>query len=127
MFSKIWENLATSSLLDVAPEGWIVLDVRDLIDGKGNSLDLIQRKIEVGVGLLSLGQKVVVRCVGGMSRSNLIACAIMTYMVNTKNWDYHWEKIRKVAPISPEMQLMDDVKQTLIKMGVNPKRVGYYA
>lgn len=125
MIAWIWKNLGTCSLLDIAPEGAIILDVRDIIDGKGNSIEILKMKISVGAGLLSMGQTVIIRCVAGMSRSNLIACAIMTYMVSTRTWNYHWERIRKVAPIAPEMQLMDDVKQTLIKMGVNPKRVWY--
>lgn len=54
-----------------------LLDVRDLVDKDGNCLDLIQSKIETGVKALESGDKVVVCCDYGVSRSNAVAAGIL--------------------------------------------------
>lgn len=54
-----------------------ILDVRDLVDKAGNTLELVKKKIEHGVSLLRQGRKVVVCCDYGISRSNAIAAGIL--------------------------------------------------
>ena len=56
----------------------VVLDVRDLVDKFGNSPAATKEKIEQGLTLLRQGDKVVVCCDYGISRSNAIAAGILS-------------------------------------------------
>lgn len=125
---QIWESLATCSLLEsCTPEGWIIFDVRDLKDSGENSIEAIKFKIAMAGNLLASGNKVCVRCLAGMSRSNSIACAAMMMINLDHTWDYYWHKIEKKCPRARQnLQFVDLVKQALIELGVDKKRV-YYA
>jgi len=59
-----------------------VIDVRDLVDKPGNPALPIAAKIEQGVTALKNGQRVVVCCDYGISRSNAIAAGIMASYSN---------------------------------------------
>src|SRR5258706_1212420 len=60
------------SLSDVS-----VLDVRDLVDKAGNQPGIIKEIITKGVELLSNGEKTLVCCDYGISRSNAVAAGIL--------------------------------------------------
>jgi protein-tyrosine phosphatase len=122
MMYQIWENLATCSLMEgLTPEGWIIVDVRDLSDVEKN-IDKIRAKISIISGLMSLGCKIAVRCVGGINRSNCLAVATMCYMDPqgssiTENWNFHrnWAKSKvNRLHISPELERT--CKKTLKEM-----------
>ncbi|MGA2606307.1 MAG: NAD-dependent epimerase/dehydratase family protein [Terriglobia bacterium] len=78
MIHWISESLGTAAWdgVDATP-GTHILDVRDLLDKEGNSPALLRSKINEGVACLQNGQKVVVCCDYGMSRSNAIAAGIL--------------------------------------------------
>jgi len=127
---EIWkDHLATCNILEsMTPEGWIIVDVRDIKDGTGNDIEAIKTKIQIIANLLSVGQKVVVRCCGGISRSNTIACAVMVFMLNIDGRDfaYHWAKVRKACPRALiNMGFFDEVKKALEELGVEEKRLFY--
>jgi len=124
---KIWENLATCNLLEsLTPEGWIVVDVRDLKDGKDNSVEAVKIKIAMIGNLMCSGQKVVVRCLAGMSRSNTIACASMMLFDITHTWDHFWHIVEKACPRARQnLDFVDTVKKALEEMGVERKRLFY--
>jgi len=124
---KIWENLATCSLLEsLTPEGWIVVDVRDLKDGKDNSVEAIKINIAMIGNLMCSGQKEVVRCLAGMSRSNTIACASMMLFDITHTWDHYWHLVEKACPRARQnLDFVDTVKKALEEMGVERKRLFY--
>jgi protein-tyrosine phosphatase len=125
---KIWDNLATCNLLEsCTPEGWIIVDVRDLDDGKDNEVEQVKMKIMIVSNLMASGQKVVVRCLAGMSRSNTIACAAMMMMGNGRTWDHWWKKIEKACPRARQnLAFVDIVKKALLELGVDRDRM-YYA
>ncbi len=58
------------------------VDVRDLVDKKGNDSELILEKINTAVALIDSGKKVVICCDYGISRSNAIAAAILAITGN---------------------------------------------
>jgi len=58
-------------------EGVALLDVRDLIDGEGNSADSLRERIRRGVDLLAASERLIVACDWGVSRSNGIAAGIL--------------------------------------------------
>lgn len=127
---EIWkDHLATCNLLEsMTPDGWIIVDVRDLKDGTNNDIEAIKVKIEVIANLLSIGQKVTVRCCGGISRSNTIACAVMTFMLNFegRDFDYHWGKVKKACPRALiNRGFLDEVKVALKELGVDEKKLYY--
>jgi nucleoside-diphosphate-sugar epimerase len=59
-----------------------LIDARSLIDGEGNSHDKIRELIDLGVVALQSGQKTVVCCDYGMSRSNALASGILSKFKN---------------------------------------------
>lgn len=122
---EIWNNLATCGLMEsCTPEGWLIVDVRDLRDSGENSVEAIKKKIVIIANLLSSGEKVCVRCVAGQSRSNSIACAVMTYMTQARDWNYMWEKVREKCPRAfANLEFQDIVKKALLELGVSKERV----
>jgi UDP-glucuronate decarboxylase len=54
-----------------------LVDVRELVDGPGNSAGLVRAKIDEGVAHLRAGRRVVVGCEYGISRSNAVAAGIL--------------------------------------------------
>jgi UDP-glucuronate decarboxylase len=58
-------------------QAYAVLDVRELVDREGNSVEAVRGKIAEGRRLLATGKPVVVCCDFGMSRSNSIAAALL--------------------------------------------------
>jgi len=122
----VWkERLGTISLLEsCTEEGVVIIDVRDLKDGKGNNIQKIKEKIELVANLLSAGQKIAVRCAGGISRSNAIACAVLVYIINGYSWEEpwvaQWSRIKKRCPRAQENpDLIREVKQALRELGRN--------
>lgn len=62
---------------NVLDRDFSVVDVRDLVDGIGNSSALIKEKINQGISSLSEGTAIVICCDYGISRSNAIAAGII--------------------------------------------------
>lgn len=95
---KILDNLATISLFESnTPEGWVIVDVRDLSDVESDA-NKIKRKIELVTGILCNGYKACVRCVGGLNRSNAIAIGVMCYIEPhgsiDESWDFHYNFLK---------------------------------
>lgn len=57
--------------------GCALLDVRDMVDKSGNLPDEIRCKVEEGAAFLRRGERLIVCCDYGMSRSNAIAAGIL--------------------------------------------------
>ena len=55
-----------------------IIDVRDLVDKAGNKCQTVLNKIEQGAAALYKGEKVIVCCDYGMSRSNAVAAGILS-------------------------------------------------
>ena len=111
MTSWIWENLGTIAILESCTEdGVIIVDVRDLNDGE-TDVKKVMKKIEIIGGLLAVGCRIAVRCVGGLNRSNCIAIAVMSYLVPhgdlEETWEFHWKFTKERVPrmhIVPELE-----------------------
>jgi UDP-glucuronate decarboxylase len=78
MIRWITDSLGTAAWdgLD-APLDTHILDARDLLDKEGNAPPLVKSKINEALDHLRSGQKVIVCCDYGMSRSNAIAAGIL--------------------------------------------------
>lgn len=123
---EILKNLGTCSMFEsMTPEGWVIVDVRDLVDGPENDLEKIKSKIIVISGLMGCGEKVCVRCLAGMSRSNSMACAAMMFF-GFHTWDHNWKIIEKNCPRARQnLKFVDLVKKALLEMGIERKRLYY--
>ena len=115
---EITEYLATCNMIEGnTPEGWIIVDVRDLKDSGGNSIEEVANKIQLVGNLIASGFKVCIRCQAGMSRSNAIACAALVWINSKWYWDDTWKRIEKKCPRARlNLQFYDTVKRALIKI-----------
>lgn len=78
-----------------------VIDVRDLVDKAGNNWQTVLKKIELGATALGRGEKVVVCCDYGMSRSNAVAAGILSVF---EKRDFE-ESLRLVLQATGETQI----------------------
>lgn len=70
--------LGTGPALKVLQEPDLnIIDVRDLVDKEGNRYDVVRQKINEGCKSLGTGNKTVVCCDYGISRSNAVAAGIL--------------------------------------------------
>lgn len=115
---KILNELATCNMIEGnTPEGWIIVDVRDLQDGGKNSVDAVADKIQLVGNLLANGYKVCVRCQAGMSRSNTIACAVMVWINGEIYWNNAWNTVKSACPRAMlNLEFYSTVKQALIRL-----------
>ncbi|MCT7974881.1 NAD-dependent epimerase/dehydratase family protein [Laspinema olomoucense] len=67
---------AASAVGDLS--GINIVDVRDLVDKSGNTVEVISEKIQQGIQAITEGKPTVICCDYGMSRSNAIATGILT-------------------------------------------------
>lgn len=84
MIYWITDRLGTASWdqVDDSFEGCIV-DVRDLVDRRGNPVSLVRTKIDEALKHLRNGRKVIVCCDYGISRSNAVAAGILSIFEGT--------------------------------------------
>ena len=114
----ITENLGTASLPEKEfierVDGVKIELVTDLADGKQENKGQFKSKVNHVGKLIKDGNKVIVMCVGGMSRSNAVALA---YLVkNGMEFNEAWDLIRDKVPIAQiNMDLIDFVKENYAK------------
>ncbi|PKP78187.1 MAG: hypothetical protein CVT81_05415 [Alphaproteobacteria bacterium HGW-Alphaproteobacteria-3] len=69
---------SASAIGDGDGDQYSIIDVRELVDRAGNDIPTLRRKINDGVNALQRGERVVVCCDHGISRSNSIAAGILS-------------------------------------------------
>jgi UDP-glucuronate decarboxylase len=98
----ITPSVGTAPWLQSATDvGTEKVDVRELVDGSGNSEALVQAKIEQAIAILEAGRKVVVCCDLGMSRSNAIAAGVLS-RIERRPFP---EAVRQVAAATRETRI----------------------
>jgi len=90
MIKWITEQLGTAEKSKVDEKGYHIIDVRDLVDKKGNPERLILGKINEGIKTIGGKGKVVICCDYGISRSNAIAVGILV-----KHYGYNFNEAVK--------------------------------
>jgi len=102
-------------------EGVVIYDVRDILDEE-KDIEIIKRKITIICCLLTAGERVAVRCAGGLNRSNCIAIGVLCYMnpwgTNLDEvWDHNYKKVKEAIPHALISQtLIDTTKKALISL-----------
>jgi nucleoside-diphosphate-sugar epimerase len=77
MIRWITPEFGTAPYHGVPPGEAVIVDVRDLVDGEGNSEELLWQKVSAAADALASGRRVIVCCDFGISRSNSIAMAAL--------------------------------------------------
>lgn len=120
MIRWITENLGTAAWDRVCGSAGIqLLDIRDLVDREGNSPSGVQAKIDQALGWLRSGEKVVVCCDYGMSRSSAIAAGILARHDAIELE----EAIRRVMAATGETRIRVEVLSAVRRaLGVAPRK-----
>lgn len=88
------------------------LDVRDLVDRKGNDPKVLLEKIETGTKIIQSGKRLVVCCDLGISRSAAVSIGILTMLDNS--FDASVEQVAgKVRDQSVNLDLLEDVRDAV--------------
>ena len=99
---EIAEGLATAPCGELERDSGVkVLDLRDLVDGIGNRIDALRSRIDEAVGFLRAGQKVVLCCERGISRSNALASAVLARWQGLP----FTEAVRRVKQVTGEREI----------------------
>ena len=106
----ITPQLGTGPALLVRQEaGMNIIDVRDLVDKAGNRTDAIRQKILAGCESLRAGNKTVVCCDYGISRSNAVAVGILA-MYESISFE---AAVRRVLEATGEKEIKVDPLQAV--------------
>jgi nucleoside-diphosphate-sugar epimerase len=83
VISWITAVLGTAAFDDASKQtGFAIVDVRDLVDRAGNLPSTVLEKVEEAIRLLRAGEKVVICCDYGLSRSNAVAAGVLANLLN---------------------------------------------
>jgi UDP-glucuronate decarboxylase len=82
MIRWITDSLGTAAYNDAVHDDitFQIVDVRDLVDKRGNNTDVIRKKIDETLDILKQGKKAVICCDYGISRSNSIAAGVLSQL-----------------------------------------------
>jgi len=105
----ITNRLGTAPYDEVGRDGHFVLDVRHLVDKRGNPGEEVRAAIQAGAAAIRRGQTVVVACDYGISRSNAIAAGVLS-VVEQKPYR---ETIQKVIAATGESEIKLDMVETV--------------
>lgn len=112
MIRWITESLGTGAYIGVSgkmDKDVQILDVRDLVDKKGNEQQAVLKKIKDGLDFLKSGKRLVVCCDYGISRSNAIAAGILA---NLRNISFE-DSLKQVILITSEKNIKIEVINTV--------------
>jgi nucleoside-diphosphate-sugar epimerase len=109
MIRWIDETLGTAAFDDIEPGPWRVLDVRTLVDKRGNPADEIRAHVEEGASTLRRGLQLVIGCDFGISRSNAIAAGVLA---NVRSISFD-DALMIVKEATRETQIKLDLVETV--------------
>lgn len=112
MIRWITENIGTGAYDDVSIQTNIhIVDVRDMVDKKGNTDKVAEEKIQEALSHLTKGEKVVICCDYGMSRSNAVAAGVVS---RSTHLSFN-EAVRKVIHATGEKAIKVEVLSSVRK------------
>jgi UDP-glucuronate decarboxylase len=121
----ITDMLGTAPYYDcektVSTHDIMVLDIRELVDNRGNNPNDLIRKIQSAAKAIQDGRKVVVCCDKGISRSNAIALGVL--MLSGMSYGEALKVIlEKVGPSNLNLALLHDVRSLFQDHHESPDR-----
>lgn len=92
-----------------------VVDVRDLADKAGNDPKALRLKIEEGIAALTNGDRVIVACDFGVSRSNAIAAGILAKWKNQSlDWALH-QTVERTQESSIKLDVVSAIRSAMFE------------
>jgi len=120
MIRWIRKNLCTSSFSEVTPtKNLHVVDIRDLVDKKGNTSKIVKSKVDEVLQSLKKGKKVAICCDYGISRSNSIAAGVLSLYEGISMKDAIKSVLKKTDEKSIKIEVLSTVSKAIEK---NPKK-----
>ena len=105
------DRLGTAAADDfVTDQPTVLVDVRTLVDKRGNSAAALLVKIDAGVAALRSGKRVVVVCDFGVSRSNTIATGILARWRNLDLDDAVAQVVETTGEMSIKLDMVEDLR-----------------
>ena len=108
-----WLGTAAWDQID-ASNGIRRVDVRELVDKAGNPSESVASKIEEAVGFLRRGERVVIACDYGISRSNAIAAGTLARLENISLDDAIRRVIAATGEDSIKLEVLAKVRHALL-------------
>ena len=90
-----------------------IVDVRDLVDKEGNKSNVIKSKIDQAIKSLDDGEKTVICCDYGMSRSNSIAAGVIAKREGIKLSEAVRRVLKCTGEKSIKIEVINSVRNTL--------------
>jgi len=116
MIKWITNELGTAKKNETDEDIYNIIDVRDMVDKRGNSDQLILAKINAVIKLLKNKKRIVVCCDYGISRSNAIAVGVLVKYYGYDFEDAIKQVIKKTGEETIQLGILNSVKNAL---GVN--------
>lgn len=115
MVNWLTDNIGTGAYLTVVKQNdnTIIVDVRDVVDKDGNTVEAILNKIEEAQNILKQYQKVIICCDYGMSRSNSIAVAVIAQYLSIPFSEAVKSVIKKVSIDGVKPEVLNSVFKAL--------------
>jgi len=96
--------------------GAILVDVRDLTDGKNINTKRIKAYLRTIKELREKGFRVIIRCHAGISRSVALAIGILMLQHNL-SYEDSYDIVRKQMPqANPNLDLLDQIKELVLEL-----------
>ena len=89
-----------------------IVDVRDLVDREGNSPEVVAAHLEQAIRALERGQRVVICCDMGESRSNAVAAGVLTLLEGVTFYEAT-ARIADAAGAWPRLEVLKAVRRAL--------------
>lgn len=119
MVRWILYNLGTCSIEETTEAhklyfaGVALIDIRDIADGKNETIEQILKHLRTIRYLLKEGYRVVIRCRAGISRSNTLVIGILHLVYNLSYEDSEDLVKTKVPETNLNLDLMNDMKRAI--------------
>jgi len=106
-------------MFELPEEGTVTVDIRNISD-IDERVDVLKDRICFIGGLMANSRSVVIRCIAGINRSNVLACGVMCLLKPLDDLEETWHKHQKtVCTNVPRANfnpiLVDTVKEALWK------------
>ncbi len=119
MITWITEKIGTSAYKDIKKKDYYILDVRDLVDQRGNKENLIGNKIQEVLVKLNKRKKIVICCDYGISRSNSIAAGVIAKYEGIPFNDAVRQVLTKIDKKSINLSLLSSIRRFIEKDNAN--------
>lgn len=108
----VTDKIGTCAYGDYYDAGVVIVDCRDLADGT-NPVEPVWMKIKTALNALECGQRVLLQCGAGVSRSNAIAAAVLS-LDETIPYSNALQRVTEKVPRAyPNQSIQTTVQQAI--------------